>query len=349
MTLLLMEGFDVYNGLGANTGLISRWAAPGGSGQSMTAGRFGGQAWRLQPAIGQAIMRQLPAAGTTFAVGAAIRCTSLFPGTPSAKAHICLYNNASGFQTSIVFDANGSISAWRCSGDVSGTLLGTSAINVMAANVWHYIEVEFVISTTVGRVTVYVDGVQKLNLTGVNTANLGVGTTADSIRLSSTNGGNGNGGFVDYDDMYIIDAAAKLGERKVETLVPTSDVAAVFTHNIGTSNFSAVDDPQANGDTDYVQSSNVGDTDTYGFSDLTSVPATIDGVQVIAFAQKTDAATRAINLQLKSGATTDNGANFNLAVGYQRFDRLLGLDPNGSIAWTAANVNALQGGPKIAV
>jgi hypothetical protein len=110
-----------------------------------------------------------------------------------------------------------------------------------------------------------------------------------------------------------------------------------------------VDDPQANGDTDYVQGSNVGDTDRYDFTNLSSIPATIDAVQVVAFAQKTDAATRAIALQVKSGATISDGANLSLAVGYQRFERLLTSDPNGSIAWTGANVNALQGGPKIAV
>jgi hypothetical protein len=68
------------------------------------------------------------------------------------------------------------------SADTAGTLLGTMPAGTLVLNVFHYIEVEMVISTTVGRVTIFVDGVQKLNLTGVNTANGGVGTTADNGR-----------------------------------------------------------------------------------------------------------------------------------------------------------------------
>lgn len=347
MAVVLIEGFDMYNGLGANTGLISKWTAPSGSGNSMTAGRFGGQAWRLQPAIGQGIERSLPAAGTTFAVGAAIRLTSLFPGTPSAKSHLCLTKFGSFFQCGILFDAGGTISAWRLSGDVSGTLLGTSAA-VMAPNIWYYIEVEFVISTTVGRITVYVNGTQVLNLTGQNTANGGVGTNADTLHLASTNGGNGNGGFVDYDDIYVTDVATKLGERRIETLRPSADATPLnWTPDTGTVHFSRVNATLAQSVT-FDQASVVGNLDLYDIADLSSTPATIDAVQYNVFAQKTDATTRAIASVGDIAGAQDISPDMSLGVGVGKFQYLALTKPGGG-AWTAADVNSLRIGPKVTV
>jgi hypothetical protein len=348
MAVVLIEGFDMYNGLGANTGLVSKWTAPGGSGQSMVAGRFGGQAWRLQPAIAQAIERTLPAAGTTFAVGAAIRLTSLFPGTPSAKSHLCLNKFGTGLQCGILFDASGSISAWRLSGDVSGTLLGTSATGLMAPNVWYYVEVEFVISTTVGRITVYLNGTQILNVTGANTANNGVGTNADTLHLASTNGGNGNAGFVDYDDMYVVDVATKLGERRVETLRPTADTATKqWTPDTGTVDFSRVNATLAQSTT-FVQASTVGNLDLYDIADLSSTPAAIDAVQYNIFAQKTDATTRDIAAVGDISGTQQQTADFPLGVGVGKLQQLFLLNPSGG-AWSASDVNALRIGPKVTV
>jgi hypothetical protein len=343
-----MDGFDVYNGIGANTGMNSgRWTLDSGQfPNSMVAGRFGGQAVNfIHGSFVSVISRPFPAATANLTFGFALRCSSFPGGTPTQKGHFYVKSGAT-FQCGILVDTGGAISVYRMSADTAGTLLGTMPAGTLVLNVFHYIEVEVVLSTTVGRVTIFVDGVQKLNLTNVNNANAGVGTTADRWCMGSTNGGNGP--QLQVDDLYVTDTAARLGERKIETLYPTGDVAAVFTHNIGASNFAAVDDPQANGDTDYVQGTTLGDTDRYDFGNLASTPATIDAVQVVAFAQKTDAATRGIALQVKSGATISDGPTFNLAVGYQRFERLLTADPAGG-GWATASVNALQGGPKIAL
>lgn len=349
MSVILMDGFDVYNGVGTNTGMNSgKWILDSGQfPNSMQAGRFGGQCTRfIHGSFVSVISRPFPAATGNVSFGFALRAGSFPGGTPTQKGHFYVKSGAT-FQCGILIDTGGAISVYRMSGDTAGTLLGTMPAGTLVLNVFHYIEVEMVISTTVGRVTIFVDGVQKLNLTGVNTANAGVGTTADKFAMGSTNGGNGP--QLDVDDFYCTDTAARLGERKVETLYPNGDVSAVFARSTGATNYTLVDDPQANGDTDYVQASNVGDTDRYDFGNLSSTPAAIDAVQIVAFAEKTDAATRALALQVKSGATISDGASLPLAAGYQRFERLLTSDPNGSIAWTAANVNALQGGPKVAV
>jgi hypothetical protein len=350
MAVLFLEGFDMYNGLGTNIGLSSKWAIPGGSGQSMVTGRFGGQAWRLQPAIAQAIQRQFSASGlTTVTIGGAFRVTNLFPGSPSARSHVCFMSGTTGFQCGIIFDTGGSISALRISSDTGSTTLGTTAAGVMAANVWHYIEVEIVVSTTVGRITIYVDSVQKLNLTGQNTANLGVGTTVDSIRFASTNGGNGNAGFVDYDDIYILDAATKIGERRVETLRPNADVGGSlnWTPDTGTVHFSRVNATVAQSTT-FVSASAVGNLDLYDIADLSSTPATIDAVQYNVFAMKTDAAARSIATIGDLAGVQQQSPDISLPSSVGKFEYLALTKPGGG-AWTATDINALRIGPKVTV
>jgi hypothetical protein len=100
--------------------------------------------------------------------------------------------------------------------------------------------------------------------------------------------------------------------------------------------------------TDYVISA-PGATDTYELSDLASPPATIDAIQLIALARKTDAATRALALQAVSGGTVDDGPNLYLAASFTPVSRILPLDPATGAAWTGAAVNALRAGPKVTV
>lgn len=260
---------------------------------------------------------------------------------------VAFYDGTPTIQCGMKVDANGAINVYRYTSETAGTLLGASANGVIQPNTWHYIEVEVTISDTVGVFKVYVDGVQQVNLTGLdnkNTAN----AYASNIRFSSASASGWNMSL-DVDDFYLTDAATKLGERRVETIYPTSDVAQGFARSTGATNYTLVDEAQVNGDTDYVQGSSVGDTDTYGLGDLSSTPTAVDAVQVISFAEKTDAGSRSFALQVKSGATTSDGSNYALAASYGKFERLLTQDPNGPTAWTASAVNALQGGPKVTV
>jgi hypothetical protein len=346
MTIQAVDGFDLYNGVVANTGLAAKWPGGNPGNLSMVAGRFGGQA--VQCAASGTFVRDIQRSFTGIAavgVGVAVRFAT-FPSVDTGSSNLIAFLKGATWTFGLRVTSTGAIEANRMTSATGTTVLGTSAVGVILNNTWQYVELQLTISDTTGSVVVKVDGTTVLNLSAQDTNN--AVATVDTIHLGiSIN--TGGLGAVQYDDFYLNDTNATLGERKVETLYPTSDVAQGFARSTGAANFSLVNEAQVNGDTNYVQGSNVGDVDTYGIGDLSNSPTTIDAVQVSAFAEKTDATARSIALQVKSGATTSDGANFALAASYAKLERLLLTDPNTSAAWAAAGVNALQGGPKVTV
>lgn len=336
MAVILVDGFDLYNGIGTNTGLLSKWGNSSLN-SGMGTGRFGGQCMTKANSSSptQNTTRTLPTGYSSIGVGFAFKTATV------GVEQIFAFNNTNVTRhVGMQLTATGAITVTGG----AGTVLGTSANNVIVGGVWHYIEFGTDIHDSTGTIIVKVDGVSIFNLSGLDTRN-GATTTVDTLSVCA------EGGLIlmSFDDLYVVDSSATLGERRVETLYPTSDVAQGWSRSTGSTNYTLVDEAIVNGDTDYVQATNVGDVDTYGFQDLTGTPATIDAVQVSAFAEKTDATSRSIALQIKSGATTSDGANFALAANYTKYERLILQNPDGSVDWTYAAVNALQGGPKVTV
>jgi hypothetical protein len=348
MAAILVDGFDLYNGIVTNTGVQAKWTLSATTTSiAMVSGRFTGQAISIPAFNAVRTAARSFTANASVSVGFAHNA-SVLPGA-NVIAPIVSLLSSSTFMVGLVITTTGALQAYRLTSISAGTQLGSNSVNCIAANTWHYIELEVTVSDTVGVFNVYVDGVQVLNLTSQDTRN-GVPTTVDTVQFGSGGTNGTTNGFTQLvDDLYVTNTATKLGERRVETLYPTSDVTQVWGRSTGATNYTLVDEAQVNGDTDYVQTSAVNDRDTYGFGNLTGSPTTIDAVQVTAFAEKTDATARSIALQVISGVTTSDGANFALAASYGRFERLMTVDPNGSITWTATNVNALTGGPKVTV
>jgi hypothetical protein len=343
--LIFMEGFDAYNGTGVNVGAASRgWSI--GANFTMQAGRFGGQCLQgVNTGTGAPTTMSPPWSSSVsqFAFGCAVWYNY---GSINGISTQIGFSTASTWQIGLHFNTNGSIDVYRITSQTAGTLLGSTAAGVILNSTFQYLEVECVISDTVGRVTLYIDSVQVLNITGADTNNSG--GVVDRVQFFGA--GSGFSNAMKFDDIYVVDAATKLGERRIDLLLPTSDSAVQFTRSTGATNFSLVDEGAgANSDTDYVQSANVNDADIYGFADLSVTPASIDGVRLIAFAEKTDVGQRALALQLKSGGATDTSTDFNLAAAYGYVGKTYQYDPNGAIAWTALAVNSLTAGYKVSL
>lgn len=347
MSVVLVDGFDVYNGTGANTGLQSKWIVTGTASVSLQTGRFSGQALRCTDGGTQSNPRRnLTAATSNVGVGFAAKAVT-FPTANVVSANLVSFLSTSTFTFGLRCNTLGGLEVYRLTSGSAGTSLGTSANGVIVVGTWHYIEVAVSINDVSGTVVVKVDGVTVINLSSQDTNN--AVSTVNVIQLGKTDNPSSNNGTFDFDDLYVTDTASTQGERRVETLYPTSDVAQGWTRSTGATNYTLVDEATVNGDTDYVQASSTGTVDTYGFQDLTGSPAVIDAVQVTTFAEKTDATTRAIALQIISGATTSDGSDFNLSASYGKFERLILLNPDGSVSWTYLTVNALTGGPKVTI
>lgn len=342
MSIILIDGFDLYNGTGANTGAAAKWTFVGSGSSSMQTGRFGGQALRNSSTGGASRQssRGLPSTYSSFSCGFAVNFSTL-----DARSGFLVFESAGTTMCGLSLNASAGIDTGRHTSVTSKTVLTSSANSLIVASTWYYIEVEVVISDTVGRMTVWLDGVNIINPAANQDTRNGAPTTIDTIRFNLPTAT----GSADFDDLYMTDSASRLGERKVETIYPTSDVAQGFARSTGATNYTLVDEATVNGDTDYVQGSSVGDVDTYGLGNLSNSPTTIDAVQVSAFAEKTDAGSRSIALQVISGGTTSTGSDYALGATYGKFERILETDPNTSAAWTASGVNALTGGPKVTV
>lgn len=324
MTLKWFDGFELYNNQSQfmerypDTSLNPSFDTGRYVGRSIT--YFGGAYFAWTP---------FSADASALAVGFAYKIDRL-----STLGQFLILRDASNANMiDLQVAASGAIKATR-----NGTLLGTSATGVLTANIWAYIELEFVRSATVGSVNVYVNGTNVLTLTGQNTG-------ANDIHSILFQGQS----MVQWiDDMYTVDVATKLGECRVDLLAPTADTAQKdFTPSTGTANWSLVNGTTYNEDSDYVSAATVGNKDLYDVADLSFTPVTIHAVQVNWRARKDDATARTVRANLKSGSTTQNGPTETMAASYVSFRDLYLTDPNTSAAWTASAVNAVQIGPEV--
>jgi hypothetical protein len=326
--LILIDGFDMYGG--TTHPITARWAGAAGT----TTGRLGGLA--LSGSSFTSATVAVPGAPTQFSMGFAyIALTNL----PSGNQPITTYRVAGSQQLTVGLAPDGSLIVGRL-GDFTTTKIGQTASGVIPANAWVYIEYEVVISATVGVFNIYVNSVQVLALSGVNTKAQTSGTIDQLQFFPGANTIN-----MAVDDFYMTSVASKLGECRVETVRPSADTAQKdWTPNSGTANFSRVNESTVDGDTSYISSATPGQVDLYDFPDLSSAPSTIHAVQTTVIARKDDATARTIRSKVKSGATTGNGATTALGTSYTPIRDIFVNDPNTSAAWTGANFNAAQAG-----
>lgn len=224
----------------------------------------------------------------------------------------------------------------------SGTLIATSAVGgLLQANIYHFIEVIFEISATVGKVQVYIDGNLVIDVTGVNNRGHASLTTWDSV-VASAPGSTQNR----FSDWFCTDTFERVGERRFETLRPASNGAAQdFVANTGVA-FDAVNDLSSDGDTTYISASVVGNRSTFNLDDLPVNPTSVDMVIARQFARKDDAATRGVKLALGDGTNLIYGPEKFLTASYVHYNSLFNTAPDGG-AWTTAKVNALLAGVEV--
>jgi hypothetical protein len=163
MTILLMEGFDLYNGADATTGIAANWLLDNYYATLSTpAGRFGGKCFctvwggsvqyslayrtsRLRHRPSVLVWRSgSPISRNRRSCGCSARREPIRPASaPTASATAC-----------------------RASSRTSQTDLGKTSAPVLRRNAWHYVEVEGVIGDT-GAMRIYVDGAKVLDLPGL--------------------------------------------------------------------------------------------------------------------------------------------------------------------------------------
>ena len=160
------------------------------------------------------------------------------------------------------------------------------------------------------------------------------------------------------DDLYICDSSGSrnydfLGDVRIDALLPSGNGnSSAFTGSDGnsTDNYALVDESAPNSDTDYVESSNVSDVDTYAFPDLSHSPVSIAAVQICATAKKSDAGARSLACVTRSNSTDTAGATQSLSTSYACMLEVVESDVTAGspLDWQTANLNAAQFGVKVA-
>lgn len=338
---VITEGFDLYPGLTDDGyGLGSTWSGIQSSvnGGALVAGRFGGQAYRPVNNNLSGIGRRVIPATREIVYGFAVYISNITIGV--TLANILSAATANIFELRTV--AGGYLSVTR-----NGTLVGQSAVPVLTAASWHYIECACKIDAATGSVRVFVNDfeVPSLALNNVNTGNVDTGWY--QFGRDSNPGGN----TLVFDDMYVdVGGLVRAGEGRIFVLRPNADIHTDFARSAGANNYGNVDDVPAS-IAAYNSSTTVDAYDMFGLEDMPLNPQTIFGVQLTVLGQKDEAAARAIRGLLKSGAApTEETADFPLALGSPQFFRqFFPTDPNTGAAFLKAGVDALNIGYKVSV
>ena len=231
---------------------------------------------------------------------------------------------------------------------IGSTLVATGTFTY-ALDTWYNLEFHVKIDDTTGVVQLKVDGILDIDYTGDTKPS--TQTTIDSLYLYAL-GYVVNNAY--YDDIAINDTTGAIdnswcGEGRIEYKISNgAGDATELTPNAG-ANYAAVDELAQDGDTTYVEGSTVDARDLYNLaaSGLAS-GSTIKRVRPVAVAKDTVANGGKIALVLKTNGTEYTGSDIPLTTTYATAEGTeYTTNPQSGNAWTIAELDALQAGPKV--
>ncbi len=335
-----MDGLDLYS---ANTDMAYNYVSNNFSAITFytTGGRFGGVgisgqanfsagAYYLNRILGStdtelwvSIAANLQASGTG---GASILVALGAGGSDNGGVELSLqYNNTNGTWT-FTRPNNGSVASF---------------VHAVAAG-WHWIDWRAKYGSTTGELELWVDDVQIYSATGLNVTDHSGLTGWTAMYLY------GNGGWI-LDDVFVYTPGTRLGDSRIEALVPTSDASPnQGTPSTGTSHYAVVDDVHIDL-TDYITMPNTsGDKEVFGASSITGAPVNVWAVALTLVSQKSDAGSFQLEPLVISSGSEAGGSAMQLLTSWSTQHSIFEQDPHTSAAWSYAAVNAMDIGFKVA-
>jgi hypothetical protein len=215
----------------------------------------------------------------------------------------------------------------------------------MATDTWYYAEMKAYCASSGGYVIVRLNGVEILNVSGINTAYDSSNPNTERVKI------RGHDQFY-LDDWYICDTSGTknndfLGDIKVLSYTPTRDGSRIdFTPVGATSNYQAVNETLQNSDTNYVTQSGIGMYDLYGFT-APSISGSLLGIQQTVTARKDDSGTRFIKLIGSYGSNNAESSSISLLDSYRTYFNIYESRIGTSEDWTLNDLNSAEFGFKI--
>lgn len=353
MAIRFMDGFDKYhttNNTDIPSGLARNYTSVVNDNYIRTqAGRYTGNA--LNMAYGKNstyITKAISATGVTkFIVGFNIKMTS-----QSSFGAGNLWIGPSNATNVIYGWANKGLSIAYTGGlyynGYSGSSAGAMEWGALALNTWTHIEMEWPITAGVGNPAIlYVNGV----LVASNTNALASIGWNGTLRIGSTGSGYPSEA-VHIDDFYMLDDTGSTNNSRlstatyvprIETIVPTSDVANDFSLTGVASAYLAGDNRPVNSG-QYASSGTDAQKVRFGNGDLTN----INNINCVQFnALCSNSVTGADNwkflmnnTEVGSTKSVSDSLLSSTAIASEAFE----VNPITSAAWTASDVNSIETG-----
>jgi len=216
------------------------------------------------------------------------------------------------------------------------TYYGGAIVPEFGYDSWQVFEVKLVIADgTSGSVVVKVNGVERVNVTGIDTNYSG--GVCDNILMQS----DSNAPI--YLDDILIDDANWPGLGGIEVLAPTGN----GNYTAWTNDYTAVDDNPPNDDTDYIYTdAETADTkETFTFADLAEGAHDPRTVGLATRCRLDGAGSGTVKPMIRSNGIDDIPDGTILTTSYVNIRRYWDTDPgNSDNPWSVAAVNALEAG-----
>lgn len=338
MTLVFSDSFDHY------TTLTHKWTTMASTSFNPSAGngRFGaGINVFFSNSGSQSCSLTIPAA-STYVFGFALKVAS---GTTLWDQPWFQFRESATVHIDLRFDSSRRPYLTR-----NGTTLASSS-GAITPDVWYYFEVKIVVHDSAGSVELRVNAVNVASASSVDTKNGGTGVI-DTFGIVVANSGAGQG--FSFDDFYILNTSGSvnndfLGDTRIQAIFPSGNGnSSQLDGSDGntTDNYLLVDEAAPNSDTDYVESADVGDKDTYACGDVTPTSGAVAGVFILPWVKKTDAGVRSVVSVARLSGTETDSADKVLSTSYQYLSDVRETKPGGG-AWSISDVNSAEFGVKV--
>lgn len=346
MTLIFADGFDEYS---SETDIINKWDDVDTSKLNYlpTEGRFGGGCVTIvddQAGLKKHI-------NTTAVSGQSLFITAsilIKDSHDSGSEPLIWFNSPDGILQASMYMASGLVDVRRSSN--SGSVVGIASTPLLT-DTWYTLEIEIECENS-GSCKVRIDGVEIINDTGdlrASSYTSGVSSVEFTGKDEPSNTG------IYWDDIVIYDNTGSsfnsfIGPTRIATVKPN----AVGDDSDGTptagNNYENVDEADTHdGDTTTVSFATAGDKDLYQCESLPVTPIDIKGVVVSAYSRAGGTTPREAKLKIKHGGTEADGDDFQVphSVGYKVRQDGFSVNPSTGLAWTEAEINAMQIGIEV--
>lgn len=366
MALILGDGFDHY----ATANLLQKWdgkfadtSGGGGVTVSTSYGRLGSQGVRINGGS-PGLLKNIYAANSSFGyVGAAVYVPSYAIGG-FLRQIFAFYDSPSGGEhISLWIENNGALSL-RYSLFPNGfsATYDVTQPGLLAAATWYYIEMKYKVGGSIQvRVNeALVPWIGSGTTTYSGNTSPGPGTAAYFTQIG-LGGGDGNtvGGWgsLYLDDFYYCDDTGAqnnsfLGDVHLGVIYPDgAGTSAVWTPQGAANNWDCVNEMPPDDATTYVWSPTVGDIDLYTMQDTATTVSGIKGLLMNARVMKDDATARSYATLVKpsGGATAEVATRTTPYGAFVNQQDVSELNPTTGLAWTKAQVDAMEAGLKVKV